>query len=291
MIPQKSSIALIKKSYKITLDSIKHRPIVYVPFLIFAILETFSLIVLNFAPRQPLVVVFGPPIKTFLGERFLHYPAYFLLLPKLSALSRMVLSVIFGSFLTGAAINIIFDLYQKGQVKLGNSLQSALKKYAAFFLIYLLVTVLFYYSMKICASALLKYFMAGHTKLLFLSAKLWLGPLLICVNFVIAAFIQSLFIYALPILIIDKERLLGSIWKSMAMFKKLFVPTIILVAFPMLIYLPIILLNANSGFLMSKLFPEFMLIVTFAGIVLSSLVIDPLITISTTFLYLINKES
>ena len=285
-----TNMKLIIKTLKATFDAIKHRPIVYLPFLIFAVLETFSLIVLNFAPCQPLVAVFGPPIKTFFSERYLHYPTYFLLLPKLSALSRMVLSVIFGSFLTGAAINIIFDLYHKKHVKLGNSLKSASKKYAALFLIYLLVTVLFYYSVRIYNSAMLKYFMAGHTKLLFLSAKLWLGPLLICANFVIAVIIQSIFIYALPILIIDKGGLLGSIWKSMVMFKKLFIPTIILVTTPMLIYVPIILLNSNSSFLMNKLFPEFMLIVTFASIVLSSLVIDPLITISTTFLYLINKE-
>ena len=282
---------LIKKTLKATFDAIKHRPVVYLPFLIFAILETLTLIVLNFAPRQPLVAVFGPPIKTFFGERFLHYPAYFLLLPKLSSLARMTLSVIFGSLLTGLAIILVLDIYLKKQIKLNYSFKLALKKYAALFLIYLLVTVLFYYAVKICTSVILKYFMAGHTKFLFLSAKLWLGPLLICANFIIAALIQSLFIYALPILIIDKGKLLGSIWKSMVMFKKLFVPTIILVALPMLIYVPVILLNSNSGFLMNKLFPEFMLIVTFAGIVLSSLVIDPLVTISTTFLYLINKES
>ena len=282
---------LIKKTLKATFDAIKHRPVVFLPFLIFAILETLSLIVLNFAPRQPLVAVFGPPIKTFFGETYLHYPAYFLLLARLSATTRMVLSVVFGSFLTGAAINIISDLYHKKQAKLGNSLKSALKKYAALFLIYLLVTALFYYSINICTSLIVKYFMAGHTKLLFLSSKLWLGPLLICINFVIAALIQSLFIYALPILIIDEGKLLGSIWKSMVMFKKLFVPTIILVSIPMLIYVPIILLNSNAGFLMNKLFPEFMLIVAFCGILLSSLVIDPLITISTTYLYLFNKES
>ena len=282
---------LIKKILKATFDAIKHRPIVYVPFLIFAILETISFVLICFTPRTPLVTIFGPLIKTLFSEQFLHYPSFFLLVPKLSSFARMTLSVIFGSLLTAMAIILVLDTDHKKQTKLNYSFKLALKKYDAYFLIYLLVTVLFYYSVKVCTSLILNYFIAGHTRLLFLSAKLWLGSLLICVNFVITVLIQSLFIYTLPILIIDKGKLLGSIWKSMVMFKKLFVPTIILVAFPMLLYVPIILLNSNSDFLMNKLFPEFMLIVTFSGILLSSLVIDPLVTISTTYLYLFNKES
>ena len=290
MTPQKSSIALIKKSYKITLDSIKNRPAVLLPFFIFAILETLTLILICFMPRTPLVTIFGPPIKTFFGERFLHYPGFFLLVPKLSSLARMTLSVIFGSLLTGLAIILILDIYHKRQIKLNHSLNLALKKYAALFLIYLLVTALFYYSVKMLGQGLVKYFMAGHAKLLFLNARLWLGPVLLGLNFLIALFIQSIFIYAVPVLIIEKAKLFSAIGRSFLVFKKLFIPTIILVGAPMLIYVPIILLNANSAFLIDKFFPEFIMLVTFLSIVVSSLIIDPLITISTTFLYLINKE-
>ena len=70
----------------------------------------------------------------------------------------------------------------------------------------------------------------------------------------------------------------------------MFSKTLLLVGLPLVIYLPIAILNFNSLFLINKLFPEFILVVAILGILLSNLIIDPLITISTTWLYIVHKE-
>jgi hypothetical protein len=57
----------------------------------------------------------------------------------------------------------------------------------------------------------------------------------------------------------------------------------------MLIYIPIIILNNNTVLLINKFFPEVIVGVVFLGILISSLVIDPLVTVSTALLYLENK--
>jgi len=291
MSQQISSIPLIKKVCKTTLQFFKNNPALFLPFIIFAAVESIALILCYFAPRTPLIFIFGPIIRTFWGERFLHYPFNFFLLPKLTSLSRFALSTIFGSLLTGMAVAIAFDIYNKKEVNLKASFKSAAKKYIDLFTIVFIFSALFYFLVKIIAEGLLQYFLAGHSKLLFLKPALWMGPILLCINFIIALFIQSAFIYAIPLLIIGKEKLIHSITGSFRLFfKKLLIPTLILVGLPMLIYIPIVLLNYNPAILIDKFFPEFILVVLFLGIVISSLIIDPIVTISTASLYLISEQ-
>lgn len=290
MSSQETSISLIKKVYNHTLKSLKNNPALFLPFFIFAVFEFIALIFIYLAPRAPLNKVFGPPIRVFWGEGFLHYPVNFLLLPKLAFLSRMFLYIFLGSLLTGMAVAIISDIHHKKHLNLKACFKTALKNYIYLFTIVFIISVLFYFLVKITNIALVRYFIAGHRQLLLLSAKMWLGPLSIAINFIFGLLIQSIFIYAIPLLIIANEKFNKAIIKSFALFKGLFIPTIILVGLPMLIYIPIIVLQYNSAVLINKLFPESVLYVLICGIIISALAIDPLVTISTTQLYLINKE-
>ncbi len=289
MSSRESGISLVKKSYKTTIESLKDHPSIFFPFIIFAIFEFLALMLIYLAPRMPLKIIFGPPIRTFWGEIFLHYPANFLLIPKLTNLARMGLSILLGSVLTGMAVTLIYDIYTKKKVSLDTAFLTAVKKYLSLFTVVFLLTALFYFIEKFLTISLIKYFRAGHIKLLFLNKGLWLGPILICLNSLMAIIIQAAFIYAIPILMIEKEKTFKAIIRSFVLFKKLAVPTIILVGLPMLFYIPILVLSYNSAFLIDKIFPEFVILVSFLGILISSLVIDILVTVSTTNLYLINK--
>lgn len=287
---QVSGIPLIKKAYRTTIKSLKNNPALFLPFIIFAILEVIALIIIYLTPRMPLRLILGPVIRTFWGERFLHYPVNFLLLPKLASLSRMALAVIFSSLLTGMAVALISAVYQKKHIKLKEAFKLALKKYVSLFIIVLIFTLLFYFLAKLAGVVLFRYFIAGHSRLLFLKASLWLGPILLSINFMLALLIQSAFIYAIPIVMIEKQKLSKAIIGSFILFKKLFIPTLILVGLPMFVYIPIIVLSYKTAFLIDKVFPELVLWISFLGIIISSLVIDTIVTISTTFLYLAHKE-
>lgn len=286
----KSGTSSIKKAYNVSLQSLKNHPVLFLPFVIFAIFDFVALILLFLSPRMPLRLIFGPPIRTFWGEQFLHYPTNFLLLPKLASLSKMFLSIFLGSLLTAVAVVIIFNIYNKKHINLTLVFKSVFKKYISLCAIVFIFTFLFYVLIKITTIGLAKYFIAGHKKLLFWGQDLWLGPILLGLNFIFAILIQSAFIYAIPILIIEKERLIKSIAGSFWLFKKLFVPTLILVGLPMITYLPIVIMQQNSAILINKLFPETILLLSIAGIIISSLVIDLAVTTSTTFLYFLHKE-
>lgn len=280
----------VSKAFNSTIQAFKKHPLLFIPFIIFAIFESLALIFIFLIPRWPFIKVFGPIIRTFWGERFLHYPINFLLLPKLASNSRMALSIFIGSLLTGMAVAIVLDLYHKKSFKLANSLNFALKKYLSLFTIVLILTSSYYFIVKFLNIVIAKYFMAGHSRLLFLPAKLWLGPVLLCLNILLAILIQSALAYAIPVLITDHAKLLKSIGKSILLFKNFFIPTLVLVGVPTLLYIPIIVLNYNIVFLINLLFPEIVLGVAFLGIIISSLIIDPLITVATTFFYLENKK-
>ncbi len=263
-----------------TIGTIQNKPGVYAPFIAFALLEFIALILIYLAPRMPFLPVLGPPIRAFWGEKFLHYPANFLLIPKLASMSRTTLAVLAGSLLSGIAVAKIY----------GRPVKIAFKKYLTLFLIVFLIAVMFYGAFTIVNKLLIKYFMSGHKKLLFLGPGLWMGTGLYLLNFFIALLLQSVFAYAIPGVIHRDENLFKALIKSLVFFRKNIAITLILVGLPMLIYIPIIILNANTVFLISRFIPESVLYVSILSLIFSSLIIDPLITVSTALLYIRKNE-
>ena len=282
--------AQIKKTYSSVFNALRRTPIILSPFLIFVLIELIALIFLFLIPRAPLRSALGPIVTTLWSETFLHYPSNFLLLPKLASLSRMVLTVLFGSLLTGAAVNMYYLWFQKKTIKPRAALKTVLKRYVHLFIAVLLFTLIFYFTSKFTKIILVRYFMAGHAKLLFIPFGIWLGPILSGINFILAILLQCLFVYVIPLIVIEKLNALKSILRSVLLFKRLFLTTIIIVTLAMVLYLPTVILIYNSAFLLNKFFPEIILWVLFFSAILSSLVIDPLITLSATQLYLANKE-
>lgn len=253
----------ITEIYRLTFNSLKNKNKLFLPFLIFAGIDLIGLILLYLAPQEPFLKVLGPPIRAFWGEAFLHYPMNFILLPKLESLNRMCLSIILGSLLTGVAVAMVYDDDNYQRISLRKSFRSALKKYVSLFTVVLTVSIIFYFTTKVIPST---------------------------VNFLIAILVQSVFIYAIPILMLENVTLVKAIAKSFGLFRRFFVVTIILVGLPMFIYAPIIVLQSNTSFLINRLFPEFILIVCMASVIINSLAIDALVTVSTTLLYLKQKE-
>ena len=284
------SMVSLRKVYNSSAQCIKNNPVVFLPFAIFAAFEFIALIIIYLTPRMPLKLLFGPLIRALEGEKFLHYPMNFILIPKWASFARTGLTVILGSLLTGVATLLVYNLYKKTKINLKEVFKSALKKYVSLFAITLLFTLIFHLLNTAAPKLLIKYFVSGHAKLLFLGPKIWLGPILVCFSFILALIVQSAFIYAIPLLLIGEETLTKAVLKSFILFKKLFLKTIILVGLPMLLYIPIILLQSDSTFLITRLFPEAVLLVAILSLLISSLIIDFLITLTATNLYLMHKD-
>lgn len=280
MDERRSGLSLFLHSYANLFIALKNNKRILAPFIIFAVLEAASLIFLYLAPREPLKNMMGPIISNLWGERFLHYPQNFLLLPKLAFRARMALSIFLGSLLTGCSIALLYK----------RSVTYAFRKYAHLFAVVFLFTALYYSLNKLFYSFLVNYFTSGHQELIFLGPGQWLGPINIFVGQMTALCFQSAFIFAIPAIILSEKKFMGAIGESFVFFSKHFVVTLLLVGLPMVMVIPLIFLNYNTGFLIEHLFPESVLWVGFLSIILNSLLLDPVVTLTAAAFYVEKRE-
>ena len=277
--------------FALTTSFFKNNSILYLPFIIFFAVEFFCLILTYLSNYNPLLLVFGPIVKTFWGEQFLHFPFNFVLLPKIASFLRILLSISIGPILSGIATLITINIYYKKSIKLEGVFLKVLRKYFTLFFILLILNVTLYFAFKLIGLVLFKYFSKGNQQLFFIPLRYWsYGPIPVLINFMIAVFFQAAFIFAIPFIMLDDEKPIKAIIRSFALYFKYFKLTSVLVILLMLIYLPILILNMKTMFLIENIFPEFIMIVAILGSILSSLVIDPLLTVASTLLFIKTKE-
>jgi hypothetical protein len=289
----------VSKIYSATYKLFKDHPRLLQPFLLLFLLQILLLVVLYFSPRLPLRNVFGPIIRTFWGQRagatFLHYPYSFILLPKLFQISSLALSVFVGALTSGIAITMIAGIENKRRLDFFSAARLTIGKYMYLFIIVVLWVVTLHYSAKFfnkgvtyLAGILIKSLLMRPKAVYIISNILfWF---LIVFNFLLTVVIHSLLVYAIPVLIFEKEKLWKSILKSLAFFKERWVTTLIFVGLPMLAYVPFSILLQKPSFLISKFFPEFVAYVILLGVIVNYLLIDPLITVSAALFYLSHRK-
>lgn len=249
----------------------KHSALI-VPFLISACSYLTALYVLYLAPQRPVYYFLAPPIRKFFGDRFLHYPYNFLLLPKLFSYAEIIISALIGTVITAWIVGLIADLFLKGKIAFFSHLGKALKRYGA-----LLVTWGISYLLVVLFS---KAFiaLARHVSVV-------PGSVLVVALFIGVVLIQMLFIYVIPLLIIEKRSLLAALKENFTVLKQLLIPTLGVILIPVLFYIPIVIFKHKLPLLVTKTFPEIVMVALASGIV-CSFILEILITMSTTMLFL-----
>jgi len=262
------------KAWKDTLGILQKHPKVLVPFVIAGIANGLALYLLFLAPQRPVSYVLAPPVRAFFGERFLHYPFHLFLLPKLLYYAQILVSASVGILMTGVAIGMLKDVKAGLRCGLFRNLFISLKRYFGLLGIWMVIFLITFPLTRVY-------------KVVDLNESL-LG-LVSYVIYLVAIFIQFIFIYAMPALIIEKRNILSSIKRGLWFLKRFFFPTLLLVMVPVLLYLPVMLLKQNLGQLVNKFFPEIIVIVLGAGIFIT-LIIDILTTACPTVIFLKEKK-
>jgi len=280
----------LRTVYHQTIQALKSQKKLLLPFGIFAAVESLVLTLIYLAPRVPLRAVLGPPIKAFKGEIFLHYPANFLIIPELSSFFRNILTVILGSLLAGTAAVMIRQAFWKKEASFIKAIVEAGRKYFQLFFIVLITAVILNYAYKGVTFGITKYFSAGHKELLGFGFAIWRGPVTIVLSAVILLIVQAFFLYTVAFLMLGSQKLFKAIWQSFVFFGKHIWQTLLIVALPFLFYIPVIILQYKTAYLIDNVFPEVVLIIAYTGIIISSLIVDLFVTMSATLYYLNNKE-
>lgn len=272
----KEKFKIVLDTWRLTFGLFKQNPRVLIPFVLVGLFDLSILLLIYLAPRPPLSALLAPPIRAFWGERFLHYPFNLLLIPRLFDYGHTISTAFMGVLMTGAAIGMLKQAKEGHKPNILFNLVKSLRMYLRLLVIWLVMFGLVSAAFK--GLPAIFHFKQGAASQIALSAA-----------FFVSILIEAFFIYAMPAVIIEEKKAGAAIKRSISFSKSAFLPTLILVALPTLIYIPMIILRGKLPMLMSKVFPEAVLIFLAVGIVVS-VIIDCLITSSAAILFLNKKE-
>ncbi|MDD5020261.1 MAG: hypothetical protein PHS61_07600 [Candidatus Omnitrophica bacterium] len=272
--------------WKSVISVTTRKPAIFLPFCFIAALEVVVLFLLCQSPHAPLNIIMGPPIRRIWGQVYMHYPFFYELLPRLFYYAKIFLGIFFGSVTTGMAICAV-SLARKGEpVDLKDIFRQVLRRYLTLIVLTSILYVAVHILMKQPSQLLFKYFRGGHAKLLFLGPKFWVTFFIPVLNFLLAVVLQGLFVYTIPYVVLKGKKFIPALLLGMRLFLKLIPKTVFVVAIPMILYIPVTMLRNNIGLLADKSSPEIVGLILFIGILIGTLIVDALITVATTLIFI-----
>ena len=257
-----------KDVYRQVFDILKKDPTIWILFSILAILDVIALTCLFLAHSQPFSVVLAPVIRTFYSDKFLHYPANFILLPKIFNHAHLIITSFIGVIVTGVVIKKI-EAHVRGAAPMTTfeAGKSVLRRYfavlVAWIFSYGLFRIVFGYSLPLF----------GHNIVMFLAGAFLIG---LC--------LQSIVVFLLPAILIKDLSLLKGIGEGLKFGIRNLPMAALIISIPMAMIVALSFVKMLTP-LWIQIFPEMILGILFFGIILMTAV-DLIITSSATVLYL-----
>ncbi len=254
---------------------LRRHPIIIFPFVLISLCNALALYLVYLAPQRPVSLVLAPPIKVFFGERFLHYPLNLVLLPKLFYYAQIAVSILLGIVLSAFAVRLVARGYKDIKGSLLLDLISVCRRYFAVLTVWLVPFILGAAAVKLLSRFAPS---SGIIQILFAMAV-----------FIFTMFFQLAVIYMVPALVAGQKNLFAAWQINVRMLKNNFVATLFLVMVPVLFYLPVLWLKVKAVYMMSRFFPEIVLLILVVSIAVM-FVIDLMIVGATSLFYLKERK-
>ena len=262
-------------TWRDTFRLLNRRPKILIPFTIMGAANLIAAYLLYYAPQRPISYLLAPPIRKFFGEKFLHYPFNFYLLPQLFGYAEVVVSAVIGILMTAMAVGMIADAMLGHEATFLINFFRSINRYFSLLIAWGFVFTLVFLTSKYLPKILVP---GDASQALLFTIFHFLGTIIT----------QLLFIYIVPIMIIKNKNIFVAFKDNIIVIFKLFFPTMVLGLIPVCLYIPTVLLKAKTAFLVNALFPEVILGVVVIGII-ASVVVEVLVITATTVLF-VNKE-
>lgn len=280
----RSSLGLSKSIWSVTFKMLARYPRILLPFFITALFEGLVLTVLFYYPRPPLTIIFAKPIHAFSGERFLHYPDNFLLLPQLFYYGQILVMMTVGVVMFGMAMGMVYQANTEGEkVKISGNLNRALRRYLTLAGLWLVTFILSLIILRVPRLLVVKFLQPTDLARVLLQMLFYGGVIL-------TFFIEALFIYAYPAIIIERRGFLGAVKKSFGISKGVFLTTMILIITPRILDVMVMVLRQKFIGLMNLTLPEITLAILAVAIAVT-FVTDSLVFLTTANLFVLSKET
>lgn len=230
-------------------------PSILLPFIIFAGIQCVLLIACAFFTVPPLSSVMVPVVEWVSGEKALHYPMHFVLLPSTYHLLYLPLVVVIGFVFIGQAVFLMGDYYQRqgSRMKQRPGFLGSVPSMVVIGLVYVVLAT---------APSLLFDYLAGVV------ANVWGSRLLSASGVIIGMVFQVLLVYSLLFLRTGGRRAFGAIKQSVVYAGERFWLTFLLVLTVYLVHRPIDYLLNRPDNVVLKFDPEMVFFLLLSGIVL-----------------------
>ncbi|MDA9101194.1 hypothetical protein N9K06_00815 [Omnitrophica bacterium] len=268
MRSKNSSKINIAEIFRQTFQLLRENPTIILLFLAIAVLDAVALAILFYAPSEPVSLIVGPIIRAFWSGQYLHYPANFVLLPKLMTHAHFLILTFVGIVVTGVVVKKIESHVQGERLTTTSAVMPVMRKYFALLAAWLLT----FFCFKVVMGVVMPLVPARMV------------AVQLSVGFVVALLLQSLMVFLIPSILISGKGFIKDVISGIAFGAKNIVNTSILIAVPVLMILLLSYVKALAPFL-ADTYPEGVLWILAFGILIT-MVVDLMITSSTTILYL-----
>ncbi len=280
--PNIGAITLLKQAISTLFE---HKEILF-PFCITAFIQLLFLEILYFYPRYPLNIFFGPLVRRQ-SELYMHYPFNFIYLPNLYQYVQIFIYIFVSVYFIATAVGIIESLNNEKKVKIKQAFKKSASAYVHLVINSLLSFALVTWLFKLTKLLVLRAMqIRSSTGIFFILKKsIILGAPYI--NLVFSVFVTTLFLYVIPIIIIENKKIFSAIYINLKLLFRCLWLSFTIVFIPTLLYVPVLMLR---GIVDNSIFPpEMKILIMVLGIIIV-IFIDATVYTSSTIFYLINKE-
>jgi len=228
--------------FSVYLEGLKsfRKPLLWLPFLLYTLAQFLLLLALVYFYTPLISFVFVPMIKRFMGEFVLHYPAYFLFLPKIFSRANLLLGGILGIISFGWATYLFFSYFlSEKRIELAEGLKVTFSKYLLLLGIWAIET----------AVLLGWFFFVSRVGRGFLEGSFKKELAFEVLSFGTGVLFYGLFAFAVPAIILSGRNIISALGLSVSIYKRNFFSTYLFVLLPNLLSLPFTFINRNSSFL------------------------------------------
>lgn len=227
------------------------------PLLIYAAVQLVVLVMLALFAYPPFVSFVMPLIRWRLGEAAMHYPGSFLALRAIFGQVDMVLTVVLGGFVTGAAVWLFSVYYGGGEDPPATGFRVAAKRYVPLLVIALVGLAIAQIVTRVPMT--LWGYLADERPMRFrLLRMMTIGAVMV---------VQALLVYAIPYVILGGRRVWSALGASLSLATRNPITTFLIVAVPAALELIPAWLSRNSSVIMYRFAPESMVMILAVWIV------------------------
>jgi len=235
------------------------KPALVLPFIGYGLLEIVLVLGLSSFYASPLDRFLPALLQRFFGDRVLHYPDIYVYLPQIFARSSIVLGVVVGPILLGAATKLFADHFVSAKFSLAEAMRLSFRKYPSLLVVSIVTTA------AVLGASELGRIVASD----FVGRVVPNWRLVAMVRFAISIAAEVIFVFAVAFIVLKNEGLLKGMLLSIRKSVRSPIAAFLLVAVPVLLYYPVRMASSRSGMLVRRFNPEIVAAILIAGVVLT----------------------